>query len=382
MPTVSQDFFPVSTAHDQTYGTDIDKLAESAPAVDSTSICSFGATGNKNIVIDPFTTNAVDTTPMTDAALDPFGWSVNQLGADGMVSTATAKRIIAAGTWSFQGVLSASPVAALNNVTVRGRVYRVAANGGVRTQLGSELSVNAGLVVVAGTNWSGTIADIGAVTLEADETIQVSFYLNGTGQVGGLSIAFRVGSDGVLNDCRVQVASPGVRTLYLVTLAAATLSFVGAMTKQAGKVFAGTLTSAGAIVRLTSHNMTAALSFVGAVTKATSRELPAASLSFVGAVAKQTARAVAGTLSFSGARSDNSVVISGTTKDSAGVALGSCTVHLFRTSSDVEVAETVSDATTGAYSLRIASSADHYAVAYKAGSPDRAGTTKNDLTGA
>lgn len=72
--------------------------------------------------------------------------------------------------------------------------------------------------------------------------------------------------------------------------------------------------------------------------------------------------------------------ISGVTKDSAGVPLGFCRVELYRTSDDVVLDRTLSDA-NGNYEFRSASSGDnrHYVVAYLAGTPDRAGTTVNTL---
>lgn len=76
------------------------------------------------------------------------------------------------------------------------------------------------------------------------------------------------------------------------------------------------------------------------------------------------------------------LTIYGVTKDSTGAVLGSCDVHLFRTEDDVEVDQVVSDATTGAYEFRgVAGGRDYYIVAYKAGSPDVAGTTVNTLIG-
>ncbi len=72
--------------------------------------------------------------------------------------------------------------------------------------------------------------------------------------------------------------------------------------------------------------------------------------------------------------------ITGTTRDQNGVALGVCVVHAFRTSDDVEVAQTTS-AADGTFSVTVAGGVAHYLMAYKAGSPDVAGTTVNTLTG-
>jgi hypothetical protein len=72
--------------------------------------------------------------------------------------------------------------------------------------------------------------------------------------------------------------------------------------------------------------------------------------------------------------------ISGITKDSSGSVLGSCVVELFYTQTDFPLSKVTSDATTGAYSFNCSPNAgNYYAVAYKAGSPDVAGTTVNTL---
>ena len=73
--------------------------------------------------------------------------------------------------------------------------------------------------------------------------------------------------------------------------------------------------------------------------------------------------------------------ISGITKDSAGAALGNCVIKLYRTSDDLESYSTVSD-DSGNYILPVNNLTQWYAVAYKAGSPDVAGTTVNTLVGA
>jgi len=72
--------------------------------------------------------------------------------------------------------------------------------------------------------------------------------------------------------------------------------------------------------------------------------------------------------------------ISGITKDSTGSVLGSCRVELYFTANDIPLSGIISDATTGAYTFNCSPNAgNYYAVAYKAGSPDVAGTTVNTL---
>lgn len=71
--------------------------------------------------------------------------------------------------------------------------------------------------------------------------------------------------------------------------------------------------------------------------------------------------------------------ITGVTRDSTGVVLAGCTVDLFRTPNDACVASTVSDQ-SGNYSFANPGSGPFFLVAYKAGSPDVAGTTVNTVT--
>lgn len=82
-----------------------------------------------------------------------------------------------------------------------------------------------------------------------------------------------------------------------------------------------------------------------------------------------------------GGGSTKPLTISGITLNSVGVPLPLCTVHLFLTATDVEVAETISDY-LGRYSFDISPADSYkafYCVAYRAGSPDVAGTTVNTL---
>jgi hypothetical protein len=74
--------------------------------------------------------------------------------------------------------------------------------------------------------------------------------------------------------------------------------------------------------------------------------------------------------------------IVGTTKDSTGAVLGNCVVDWFDTPTDVRLGTTTSDA-NGLFEFRSAGQPPnaYYLVAYKAGSPDVAGTTVNTLVG-
>ena len=71
-------------------------------------------------------------------------------------------------------------------------------------------------------------------------------------------------------------------------------------------------------------------------------------------------------------------LIRGNTKDASGNPLGGCTVEAFTTTNGVLQASVQSDV-AGAYCVLTNSNAAHFLVAYKAGSPDVAGTTSGAI---
>lgn len=78
---------------------------------------------------------------------------------------------------------------------------------------------------------------------------------------------------------------------------------------------------------------------------------------------------------------ERNYLITGVTKDAAGAALGNCVVKLFNAATDALEQTTTSDA-SGNYSFIANKTKTFYCVAYKAGSPDVAGTTVNTLAAA
>jgi hypothetical protein len=75
------------------------------------------------------------------------------------------------------------------------------------------------------------------------------------------------------------------------------------------------------------------------------------------------------------------LLISGVTRDKDGTALATCAVSLFRTSDNAIMEQTTSDG-VGAFAFSaVGLGESYYVVAYKAGSPDVAGTTVNTLVG-
>lgn len=207
MGTTAQAFYPRGVDWDGTdpAGGDIQQLSTSLGTVTNTSICDFGTSGAKTITVDPYTTRS------TTGASSNFGWAINIAGSEGMDGTSAAKRWIPAGPWTFEGTLTAAPVASLASCTVDNRVYRVSADGSTRTLIFAS-STPAGVISATGTAWSLTTASKAEVVFEEGETLQVTFTLACTGQLGGLTIAFQTGN-GSLTDCRVLLPTPGLRTL-------------------------------------------------------------------------------------------------------------------------------------------------------------------------
>ena len=73
------------------------------------------------------------------------------------------------------------------------------------------------------------------------------------------------------------------------------------------------------------------------------------------------------------------VGVTGITIDQLGARLPSCTVKAFNSVTNVFVASTLSDG-TGVYTLTLPKGNTYFLVAYKPGSPDRAGTSVNTIT--
>lgn len=72
--------------------------------------------------------------------------------------------------------------------------------------------------------------------------------------------------------------------------------------------------------------------------------------------------------------------LSGVTKDGTGSVLGSSVVTLYYSDTKQPISSVLSDTSTGAWSFNVGPNKSYYAVAYKQGSPDVAGTTVNTLS--
>lgn len=96
------------------------------------------------------------------------------------------------------------------------------------------------------------------------------------------------------------------------------------------------------------------------------------------------ARALMGAIGSDVPSSTSRWQVSGVTRDSGGAALANCRVVLLETGriamgATPVVAETVSDG-SGTYVMEVPLNTTYQAIAYKPGSPDVAGITRNDLT--
>lgn len=393
MATTADTFYPHTTNWDGTdpASGDVVKLLETLPALVTTSSCEFGTSGAKTITVDPYTSGR--TTTGLDSG---FGWAIDIDGSsDAMDSTATAKRWIKTGAWVFQGTLLSTttlgvPAASAAACTVGMNVYRVAASPSTtRTLLFSD-SVNAGIVSGTGTGWSRTTASQSEIVLEAGETIQVTYTLACTGQLGGLIIQFRTGDQLTTDDTLFTVPSPGIRTLGEGVGAA---SGVGTVDGVGGKILAtvgsstGTSTVTGVLGATGSMTGTAAgSSTVTGVLGATgSMEGTAAGTGtaagvggkILGTVGTVTIGAASG--DYSG--SDPTFSLTGTILTTAGAPIEGATVKLFRQSDDLMVASTTS-AADGSYSFTRDSQDpySYYVLSYEPiANPQTHGTSDRDL---
>lgn len=73
--------------------------------------------------------------------------------------------------------------------------------------------------------------------------------------------------------------------------------------------------------------------------------------------------------------------ISGVTKDSTGIPLAGVLVSLFLTIGQILLEQVISDGNGNYAFSSVGLGETYFVVAYKAGSPDVAGTTRNDLIG-
>jgi hypothetical protein len=353
---LAQKFYPHTVDQDGTWGTDARKLNDvSGNATDATTVADFSTdTAQGTIVIDPYTSRSTrGTTNEAD-----FGWAVNAAGADGMGSTATAKRIIPAGTWTFNcvvSVTSAQTGIGMSNTTVTAVVYRVSSTG-TRTELFRQASAVTTVTALIGVGvqtitWTKTGAT--QVTLEADETVFVSYQILSVGvAVTGQQFTWRTKGDGTDDmNTWVQVPSPGVRTDYPLTV---NVTCVGTAIRDAlAAAHTASVTAVGTatVDRATVAAKTVNVTCVGTASKTLAITPNPVTVTAVGTVSGRMdvpMDKLPGASDFSG--TDPSADITGTVYTEGGAVKAGATVKLFRQSDDLKVAETTS-AADGTYTF-------------------------------
>lgn len=249
--TESRTFYPHSTDWDgvDPASGDIRQAVAAVPPAGIGSSCDFGTSGAKTITVDPYTAGRT-TTGLTSA----LGWAINIAGADGMGGAADAHRFIPAGVWLFQGTIAAAPAVAVAACVVGINVYRVAAAPSTTRTLLFADSVSVPGTAVAGSNWTRTTGAQAEIELAAGETIQVTYTLACTGQIGGLTIDFHTGPTAGLNTNLITVPTPGVRTVFIediATTAVGTATVTDGVKTLSGVVYdAAGIPAPGATVKL------------------------------------------------------------------------------------------------------------------------------------
>lgn len=244
MGTTAQKFYPSTTDHDGTWGTDVRKLLDTAAgAIDDTTKADFGTdTSQRTITFDPYTTRST----VGDASTN-FGWGVNASGSDGMSATSTARRVIPSGVWTFNCRVSVTVVqTGTGNDTTQltAYVYKVAGDG-TRTLQWSQASAAEAVTTITGVGvqlFSWSTASKPELELDADETIHVAFTVTSIGvAVTGQVITFRTQGTNVTDtqNTWMRVPSPGVRTILTESV---TVTAVGTSALTVGtKTITGTV---------------------------------------------------------------------------------------------------------------------------------------------
>ena len=263
MPTTNRFFWPAYVDGDGTFGTDVRKAQITNPGDGTASVADFGSSPGAGalITIDPFDTRSA--TGVSDA----FGWQINLNGAtDGMESTATAKRIIPAGQWAYNGSWQSNQAAGLD-ATLTARVYRVSA-AGARTALFS-MGVRNTLLAALRTALFMQSGAQPQFTIEAGETIMVAFEVTYHG--GGLlqrTVSFFLGGTGD-TDAALQLPNPGLRTLYPRSHTTAVSLAGTSQRRTAPTAKVGALALAATAVRsaVANRSFTTAITLAGTVRK-------------------------------------------------------------------------------------------------------------------
>lgn len=225
MGTIAQNFWLSQDAKDFAASGEVDirKLSPSTQAQVQTTVCSHpNAAGTTSITLDPYSTSSTQSDIRASA-----GWAINRLGADGMDSAATSRRLIPAGTWNIGlqvNLPQAGTATGTLTVTLVLGIYRVSSSGARTLIFTSDLPVTGssnGLSIGGVTAQIGGSVTVPQIILEANETIHVglvSRMVQAAGLLGATvagSATYVTGGDATSAD--VVLPSPGVRTQYTQT---------------------------------------------------------------------------------------------------------------------------------------------------------------------
>jgi hypothetical protein len=264
MSTIVQTFYHYPTTVDFTGSgiVDIRKLGESLGPTDSTTITQHGSgTGAAvGITLYPYHTSST----VSDISMN-LGWGINKLGTDGMGATATALRVIPAGTWTSI-LYGTAPAGGTGTGAVSiyfiPKIYTVASNG-TRTLLGTGTTSN----VITSNAINPLLGSMTStfsfpeVVLQASQTLEIGYvgYASQTAGVAGAVVAMNINWS--LNSAAaLQIPTPGIRTRYPQTLADTLSTIVDALSSRTLKVrvLIDTVSIADTINRLTRNSRTLA----------------------------------------------------------------------------------------------------------------------------
>lgn len=185
-----------------------------APATDSTTTITYTSTTATTFQVKPFQAGAAATPPSSGAATGQ-GWRYTQTDIG---SATNNRRLIPAGAWNFQlnftsgayALLAANP-----NYTLFIVVYRVLSDGSTAFlfKLNGAATAKPASTVNSIATGSGTPQP--QYILEAGESIQIEWYLQGAATANALNqVTNNACTINTGNAFLVDFPSPGIRTLY------------------------------------------------------------------------------------------------------------------------------------------------------------------------
>lgn len=243
-----------AATRDVAFGTNVRAMLGTAGA-DTNFTVTFTSTTSAIQTVNPYT----NISNVTADNRTNLGWAFNQneASADGVGSGDTSsgllrKRVIPAGSWSFEFAWTASAPALLATrpVVISYTVYRVAANGGARSLL---FETSAASNTGNSGDGAATSAAQPAYVLEPNETIHVAVRIQSqatSNLLGGTNNTVVTCTRATSGSAFVTLPAPGMRDLYLDS-SAGTGEALGVRSNRVRKdVYTGTGEGSGLIDRM------------------------------------------------------------------------------------------------------------------------------------